>query len=878
MKKLLSFLLVMLLCLGLMTACFGGTGNGNGNGEGNGEGTTALDAAADAVKALFTATSTSESYELQESIEVNGVTYTITWAISGEGVTLDGNTVVVPAQPATEIAYTLTATVADAEGATKTATINLTVPAYVATYNTWAEYAAAEDGTALYVKGTVVAVLNGGIAVVDGDKAYYVTGTIADTVTVGVTVDVKGAKATTAGNYRLAATEITVTNSTAATVNAVDVTEAFTAGTDLAAMQGMLVTIKHVTIGSYNGTQKNYMFSIGANESYLKVNNAGGLSNADQKVITDLHKANEGNYADVTGVVQLANGNVYLVPVATNAVANVVAREYTDAEKVALIVESIKINSVYNLADTVTVPTTGEKGGTVAWTTDNAAITYADGTLTITIPAEYTVVNVTATITAGAVTETKTYPVVLSTLENTVDVLKAAYALENGKALPIANKTFEGLVTAVDNTNGVVVTLVVKNQNDYPLVVTLTGDAAAKIVAGDTIMVTGQIKKDAAGVVVLADAVLDKISSGGNLITFDLALPGSNVLFLNVKGSTTNTVTVVDEDGDKVLKINKTNGNGSAPDKAQTAIDYFYPTLSEGDNVYVFEAAITLTPDAEKNGGNFETCFYTTEGESLNKVFQAEFTFPGKTAGSPIYVRGYGKINNTSCNTGDAVLTTATLGTEFTVRMEYHVNATAPRTVVYVNDLKVIDTTTVFFSTENGKTATPVTNVTHAEMQAYTAYIGEVTLDDLNVHTYASTYTFDEEYDDDQVFLDTKQWKKENENKFTVVNDNGNKYVKLEKTNGKNTCQSAVDVYDPDNKEPERIGYAEFSGRINLQRDTPASKGDGFEILIRSIKDTAENPSPSDPDVKVAEAIFTFNTDDLSLLLFLSSILKNAAV
>lgn len=862
MKKLLSILLVLLLCLGIMTACGGGD---NGNTD------AALDGAVDAVEALFTSTNTAEDYDLAGSVTVDGVTYTVTWAISNtEGVSLDGNRVTVADKPATAIAYTLTATVADAEGNTKTATINLKVPAYVAQYNTWAEYVAAENGAALKVSGVVTAIIKDAFAIVNDGKAFVVAGTVAEDIKVGVTVDVEGTKAVAAGNYRITATSVKVTNATAATVTPVDYTTVFTDAEGvnaeaLVANQGLLVVIKHATIGGFNSTQKNYMFSIGENETYLKVNAASGLSNADQKVITDLHKANEGNYADITGIIQVANGNMYLVPVNTAAIANVEARVYTDAEKVALIKDAIKLDSVYALGATVTVPTAGEKGGTVAWTSNNDAITYAEGKLTITIPNVYTEVTVTATITSGEVTEAVEYKVVLSSLENTIDVLKAAYALAAGKALPTTNKTLEGMVTVIDaayaEATGVTLKLVVKGNNDYPITVTLKDANAANIVLGDTIMVTGQVKKNAEGVVVLEGATLDKISSGGNKLTFDLALPGENVLFLNLKGSKTNTVTVVDDGGDKVLQINKVNDTVSEDtnDKKQVAVDYFYPTLSEGDDVYVFEAAITLMPDAN-NGGRFETCFYTTEGTALNKVFQVEYIF-NNAAGSAISVCGYGKIGTNGCNTGTAA-TTATVGTEFTVRMEYHVDETAPRTVVYINDARVIDTTTVFFAKNNGADTAPVTTVTHAELQAYTAYTGLVNIDDLNVYTYASTYTFDDVYEDDQVFLDTKQWKKENENKFEIVTDNGNKYVKLTKTNGKNECQSAVDVFDPDNKDPERVGYAEFSGRINLNRDTPAKNGDGFEILIRSIKDTAENPSPKDPDVKVAEAIFTFKTDD----------------
>lgn len=862
MKKLLSILLVLLLCLGIMTACGGGD---NGNND------AALDGAVDAVEALFTSTNTAEDYDLAGSVTVDGVTYTVTWAISNtEGVSLDGNKVTVADKPATEIAYTLTATVADAEGNTKTATINLKVPAYVAQYNTWAEYVAAENGAALKVSGVVSAVLKNAFAIVNDGKAFIVKGTVADDIKVGVTVEVEGTKATdAAGNYSIAATATKVTNATATAVNPVDYTTIFTGaeGVDaeaLVANQGLLVTIKQVTIGAYSATAKTAAFSLGENETYLSMKGLSPLTTAQINAIRDNHNDHAGDYIDVTGIIQIANGEMYLVAVDANAETNYTARVYTDAEKVALIKAAIKLDSVYALGATVTVPTAGEKGGTVAWASNNDAIAFADGKLTITIPNVYTEVTVTATINSGDVTEAVEYKVVLSSLENTIDVLKAAYALEAGKALPTTNKTLEGMVTVIDaayaEATGVTLKLVVKGNNDYPITVTLKDANAANIVLGDTIMVTGQVKKNADGVVVLDGATLDKISSGGNKLTFDLALPGENVLFLNLKGSKTNTVTVVDDGGDKVLQINKVNDTVSkdANDKKQTAIDYFYPALSEGDDVYVFEAAITLMPDAN-NGGRFETCFYTTEGDALNKVFQVEYIF-SNTAGSAIKARGYGKIGNSQVSTAE-VATTAVVGTEFTVRMEYHVDETAPRTVVYINDARVIDTTTVFFAKNNGADTAPVTTVTHAELQAYTAYTGLVNIDDLNVYTYASTYTFDDTYENDQVFVDLKPWKKpldKSGNNFEIVTDGANKYLKVNKVNSPETCQVAVDVFDPDNKEPERVNYATFSGKLNITR-TSAS-GD-FEILIRAEKDDDGINDPNDAQAKVAEVIIYFGAE-----------------
>ena len=577
--------------------------------------------------------------------------------------------------------------------------------------------------------------------------------------------------------------------------------------------------------------------------------------------MTTLLKNNEGNYADVTGIVQVYNDKFYLMPAAGGAITNIEERQYTDAEKVADALAELKLETFFNLDTVVELKTAGTLGATITWTSDNAtAAAIADGKLNIVVPDEFTTVKVTATVKSGEVTETKEYSVVLSKLETTLDILKSAYALANGVALAIPSRAYEGLVVEASEyteADGITIKLVVKGNTDYPITVTLKGESAAAIKAGDTAMITGQIKKDNDGIVILGAPTLDKVSSGGNKLTFDLPLPAESVLHLNLKGSDSNKVVVVDVEGDKVLQIQK--DNGGTVGRKQTAVDYYYPALSEGDDTYVMEAALKIAPSDKDTAKHIEVVLMVKDDAgALAKAYCVMFTWKALTAGTPVTIQGQGSVD-----TADTPVAGLELGEEFFIRMEYTQGADKKGTCdVYINDALVIDNG-VSETVANGK------DIVCAEIQAYTDYCGTVDIDDYNVYTYASTYTFDQEYENNQVYADLKPWKKpvdQSQNKFEIVTEDGNKYLKATKPgnstdskgNPVNTCQMAVDVFDPDNKEPKKVDVAVFSGRLNITREN--GSGD-FEILLRAEKDDDGVNDPNDAQAKVAEVIITFGAE-----------------
>ena len=100
------------------------------------------------------------------------------------------------------------------------------------------------------------------------------------------------------------------------------------------------------------------------------------------------------------------------------------------------------------------------------------------------------------------------------------EILKAAYALENGATL--GNYTLTGVITSVDNPystqfKNVTVTMVVDGLTDYPIVAfRVKGTGADTIKVGDTITVTGSIMKYTDGTV--------EFNSG---CTLDAVIPGT---------------------------------------------------------------------------------------------------------------------------------------------------------------------------------------------------------------------------------------------------------------------------------------------------------------------------------------------------------------
>ena len=286
MKKLLAFLLVAILCLGIFTAC------------GNDEEDPGLAKAAEYLDTLYKnkAEATPNDYDVVAKVVVEGTTYTVTWTVDAEGVTVKESTkngfytIDVDSKTPTEISYTLKATVTNEAGDTATKEYARKVPAYKTM--SYAEYAAAKDDETVVVTGIITGIFspsNGstgnGIYIQDlkGEGGYYVYGLaegkdpVADLgLKVGMKVEVSGAKDTYNGLYEVVNAVVEIIDATPTTVTPVDYTEILANATALndAALvgkQSLLVTIKGVEIGGQEAANGYYYFKAGEHKVYLRI-------------------------------------------------------------------------------------------------------------------------------------------------------------------------------------------------------------------------------------------------------------------------------------------------------------------------------------------------------------------------------------------------------------------------------------------------------------------------------------------------------------------------------------------------------------------------------------------------------------------------------
>ena len=185
MKKIIALMLTLMLCAFAFVAC-------QQEPAGNG-----LDAAGDYLFSLYKDDKavTPSDYDVVGLIKIGDVTYNVEWSVNADGITVKESskagffTIDVDEKTATEINYTLTATVKAADGSSVQKTFDRTVPAYK--LMSYAEYAAAADDTTVAVKGIIVGIFsksNGssanGLYLQDenGEGGYYVSTSALETI------------------------------------------------------------------------------------------------------------------------------------------------------------------------------------------------------------------------------------------------------------------------------------------------------------------------------------------------------------------------------------------------------------------------------------------------------------------------------------------------------------------------------------------------------------------------------------------------------------------------------------------------------------------------------------------------------------------------
>lgn len=466
MKKLLLLILALALCIATFAACTTkkdpdkGTEKPSESQTEADEESTPLDDALSYIHQLYKdmKTSTVASYDLVKVVTIGDETFEVVWTIEGtDKVTIadkdDNNvTVVIPELGNDEIAYTLKATITKGDK-TVSREYSHSVPKFAV--NTFADYAAADDDATLIVEGIISGVISkstgssaNGLYIQDinGEGGYYVYNLTEDpsgTLEVGMKVQVSGVKDTYNGTYELVQASVKVLDGNKVDVTPVDYTEiiknaASLSDDSLVGKQGMLVTIKGVTIGEVDSSSGYYYFSIGNHSKvYLRISSSNNPTTSEALAkIKENFSANYGNVADVTGVISIYSGNFYLSPVSENAFANFTEPERDAGQRAEFELNSIKFDSKITSDKVLDLIAKGTKYDDVAiaWTVEGEGATLADNKLTIKIPDNGSTITLKATATCEGETKTAEWTIALSkSLTSIKDAIDLGSTYEKGQ-------------------------------------------------------------------------------------------------------------------------------------------------------------------------------------------------------------------------------------------------------------------------------------------------------------------------------------------------------------------------------------------------------------------------------------------------------------
>ena len=459
MKKIISLIILLAVCVCACAAC-----NNTKNEQ------SSLEKAKEYLYTVYKDKGevTATDYTRFAVLNVYDEEFTVEWTVnvtsgSADAIKIipaaDGNTVTVDVDEKTaeEVKYVLKATIKDQAGKTAELEFNYTLPAFKEF--SWAEYVAAADDANIVVKGTITGIIakskgnsSNCLYFQDSDGGYYAYNLSTDPVTddkleVGMTIRITGKRDTYSGTYEIIESAIEVLDDGAKTeVTAADFTEKFTSAaslkdSSLTAQQGMLVTVKGVEISTQDTSNGYYRFKLGDKETYVRISSSVCPATADeQTAIKNGHSEHLGWIANVTGVICVYDGSFYLTPVDGNAFEYVSLPARDDAGMVEFekdnlsFVTAVTENSSYDLAATGA----GYSNVTITWTSDSDCAVVADGKLTVTLPEADTTVKLTATVTAGSVTDTKVFEIKVDAAPTDVYLAEAVSEIETDKAFKFA--------------------------------------------------------------------------------------------------------------------------------------------------------------------------------------------------------------------------------------------------------------------------------------------------------------------------------------------------------------------------------------------------------------------------------------------------------
>ena len=553
MKKILSLLLALIMCLTVLTSCdVQGTieqvkGTVTGVVEQIKDKIDSIinpeepveyhiDKAESFLKNMYKDVNpvTGADYEVVGQVRVAGVAYTVTWESNSEQVVIvaleNGNYLVDLNEKATEdVPYVLTATITAGNGDTATVTYNRTIPQY--NVLSWDAYMAAQKGDVVLVEGIVVEMnakslgnSRNHLFLMDasGKGGYYVYQMDQDPaeagVKIGMTVSVSGPIEPYSGMQEIKGGTFAIVDETIKEVAPIDITDLVVAGTvNYGEYVALPVTIKGVTIGSQDMTKDSsqYLYftlpDAKGTQAYVRtyvtdfpttLSKAPTAENADKAAIDKLHADHFGYTADVTGILILYSGNPYLIPMSVDCFTNFSYVEKTAEEKVDAELGELALETTVTSSTVVDILTVGKyyEDVTISWTSDSEYAVIEGNKLTLTVPTTGATAKVTATVTCGDVTKTKEFTIKLS-MEPTAlaDIITLALSGEHN-VYTTDKYIVAGVITEVYNTTYGNMKITDEFGNILTIYGTYGADGAlrydaleSKPVAGDYVVVLGVV-------------------------------------------------------------------------------------------------------------------------------------------------------------------------------------------------------------------------------------------------------------------------------------------------------------------------------------------------------------------------------------------------
>ena len=515
MKKLLALLLAVVLVVAGLTGC-----NKSNTGDAGSDASGDVEQAKAYLMSMYEKSPevTASDYDVVSIVMVDGVKYNVTWTADAADVKIvpgDKMTKIdVNEESANDVSYVLTATIADPDGKTATATFNHKVPAYKVT--SWTEYAAAAAGDNLVCKGIVTGIMskkNGNSSnclyfqdEVGGYYAYNLgTDPLEQGIKAGMTVQVTGTKDIYSGTHEIANGVAVILDEGTSVPAPVDYTDAYINAADLkdasiTEKQALLVTLKNVEITGQDVAGGYFKFKLGDKESYIRISSSVCPIVTEKDAFIAGHTEHTGWLADATGVICVYDGAFYLTPVTVDGFVYNNLPQKSDKEKVEFEAANVSIPGRFTEAGEAELPAKGTTFDDVAiaWATDNEAVAaVADGKLAITLPNADTTVTVTGTFTCGSETFEQAYEIKVEAPADDLSVaetLAKAFALCEGEAMTGVQVLRGEIVEIPTAYNPEYGNVTVNIQVGEQIIQCFRLTGGEELVVGDVITVTGNIK------------------------------------------------------------------------------------------------------------------------------------------------------------------------------------------------------------------------------------------------------------------------------------------------------------------------------------------------------------------------------------------------